>query len=158
MLSRDKEYQDLVQVAVLVTLTDRSTVTGILNRPRSKTLTEYMNQDAAFLEIERRDGSKVNVAKHAIRSIETHDAPRANHLSAELDKFEKFEPHEVLGVAKGAARESVREAYLRLQRLYHPDRYTGTELPPEVADYIGAVARRINIAYAMLSERGRAAN
>jgi DnaJ-domain-containing protein 1 len=141
----------------MVTLLDRATVTGTLRRPRQKTLTEYMNNDVQFIEIERRDGSRLNVAKHAIRSVEQHEAPRVNQLASEIDKFEKFEPHEVLGVARDASREGIREAYLKLQRLYHPDRYTGTELPSEVADYIGAMARRINIAYAMLNERTRGA-
>ena len=158
MMSRDKEYVDLVVVNVMITLVDRTTITGNLNKPRTKTLLEFMNYDAQFIELERKDGSRVDLAKTAIRTIEPYEAPRANQLSQEMHKFESFEPHEVLGIIKGAPREAVREAYLKMQRMYHPDRYTGTELPAEVADYINAIARRVNIAYSMLSERGRAAN
>lgn len=158
MMSRDKEYQDLVTVNVMITLVDRTTMTGNLQKPRTKTLLEFMNYGAQFIEIERKDGSRVDLAKAAIRTIEPYEAPRANQLAQEMQKFESFEPHEVLGVAKGAPREIVREAYLKMQRMYHPDRYTGTELPSEVADYINAIARRVNIAYSILSERGRAAN
>ena len=158
MMSRDKEYIDLVTINVMITLVDRTTMTGNLQKPRTKTLLEFMNYGAQFIEIERKDGSRVDLAKNAIRTIEPYEAPRANQLAQETQKFESFEPHEVLGVPKGAPREAVREAYLKMQRMYHPDRYTGTELPVEVYDYINAIARRVNIAYSMLSERGRAAN
>lgn len=158
MMSRDKEYQDNVTITVLISLTDRTTMTGNIQRPRTRTLVEYMNNSTLFMEVERKDGSHVTLAKASIRTIEPYEAPRANQLSQEMQKFESFEPHEVLGVPKGAPRETIREAYLKLQRMYHPDRYTGTELPGEVADYINAIARRVNIAYSILSERGRAAN
>ena len=158
MMNRDKEYVDLVTVAVLISLVDRTTITGSLQKPRTRTLLEFMNNGAQFLEVARKDGSHVDLAKSAIRTIEPYEAPRANQLAQEMQKFESFEPHDVLGVAKGAPREAVRDAYLKMQRMYHPDRYTGTELPAEVADYINAIARRVNIAYSILSERGRAAN
>jgi DnaJ domain len=158
MMNRDKEYVDLVVVTVLISLVDRTTITGNMHKPRTRTLLEFMNYPAQFIEIERKDGSHVDLAKTAIRTIEPYEAPRANQLAQEMQKFESFEPHDVLGVAKGAPREQVRDAYLKMQRMYHPDRYTGTELPSEVADYINAIARRVNIAYSILSERGRAAN
>ena len=158
MMSRDKEYSDLITVAVMISLTDRTSITGNLQKPRSKTLLEYMNYEAKFLEVERKDGSRMALAKASIRTIEPYEAPRANHLAQNMQSFESFEPHEVLGVDKSAPREAVREAYLKMQRMYHPDRFTGTDLPGEVADYINAISRRVNIAYSMLSERGRAAN
>ena len=142
----------------MIALVDRTTMTGNIQKPRTKTLLEFMNYPAQFIEIERKDGSRVDLSKTAIRTIEPYEAPRANQLSQEMQKFESFEPHDVLGVQKGAPRETIREAYLRMQRMYHPDRFTGTELPSEVADYINAIARRVNIAYSMLSERGRVAN
>ena len=158
MMSRDKEYIDVVTVAVLISLTDGSVITGSVQKPRTKSLLEFMNNGLPFMEVERKDGSRLELSKTALRSIETYEAPRANQLSQEMQKFESFEPHDVLGVSKGAPREAVREAYLKMQRMYHPDRYTGTDLPSEVADYINAISRRVNIAYSMLSERGRAAN
>lgn len=158
MMSRDKEYLDLVTVTILITLVDGSSIAGNLQKPRTKSMLEFMNYDVAFIEVERKDGSKVEVAKAALRTIEVTDNPRTDQLANEIRKFDNFEPYSILGVPKGATKEQIREAYLRMQRLYHPDRYTGHELPPEVADYIGAVARRVNLAYSMLSERGRSAH
>lgn len=158
MMSRDKEYVDNVSIAVLVTLIDGSSVTGSLQKPRTRSLVEYMNNEKIFIEIERKDGSQVAIAKNALRTIEATENTRADHLSSELKRYETLEPYAVLGVKKDAPKEAVREAYLKLQRLYHPDRYIGSELPAEITDYIGAVARRINIAYSLLSERGRNAH
>ena len=158
MVARDKVYQDLVTVAVLIVLSDGTTIVGNLPKPRSRSLNEYLNYPNAFFEIERKDGSQVQIAKASVRSIEATDNPRVDQLVAEAKKWESLEPYTVLGVQKSAGKDELREAYLKLQRLYHPDRYIGTDLPAEVAEYIGGMARRINIAYSMLVERGRPAN
>ncbi len=50
----------------------------------------------------------------------------------------------------GASRDEVRQAYLRLAKAYHPDRYASVELPEEVRDYLSAMARRVNAAHAAL--------
>ncbi len=158
MVARDKVYQDLVTVAVLVVLADGTTIVGNLPKPRSKTLNEYLNYPNIFFEIERKDGSFVQISKSSVRSVEATDNPRVDQLAQETKKWESLEPYAVLGVQKSASKDELREAYLKLQRLYHPDRYIGTDLPTEVAEYIGGMARRINIAYSMLVERGRPAN
>ena len=56
MMSRDKEYVDLVTINVMITLVDRTTMTGNLQKPRTKTLLEFMNYGAQFIELERKDG------------------------------------------------------------------------------------------------------
>jgi curved DNA-binding protein CbpA len=53
-------------------------------------------------------------------------------------------------LAAGASREEARQAYFRLAKDYHPDRYATVELPKEVRDYLAAMARRINAAHAAL--------
>jgi hypothetical protein len=158
MMSRDKAYQDLVESTVLMIMTDGTALTGALHHPRAKTLLEYMNYDSRFIEIERKDGTRVDIAKHAIRSIEVTDNPRTDQLHRAMGQLDTLEPYQVLGIPRGAPREVIREAYLKMQRQYHPDRYTGQELPTEVAEYINAMSRKVNIAYSMLSERGRQAN
>ena len=44
-------------------------------------------------------------------------------------------------------REQAREAYLKLAKLYHPDRYAAADLPREVRDYLAVMVRRINAAH-----------
>jgi curved DNA-binding protein CbpA len=76
--------------------------------------------------------------------------PKAANLGARLSDPDGFDPHAVLGLAAGASREEVRQAYFRLAKAYHPDRYATAELPEEVRDYLAAMARRINAAHAAL--------
>ena len=61
-----------------------------------------------------------------------------------------FDPFAVLGVAPGATREEIRQAYFAQAKVYHPDRYATAELPTEVIEYLFAMARRINAAHAAL--------
>ena len=63
----------------------------------------------------------------------------------------------MLGVTPGATREEIRQAYLALAKVYHPDRYATAELPTEVIEYLFAMARRINAAHAALRRRAEEA-
>ena len=39
---------------------------------------------------------------------------------------------------------------MRLASIYHPERYAEVELPPEVAEYLEAMTRRIHTAFTEL--------
>ena len=58
---------------------------------------------------------------------------------------------------RAAGWDETRAAYHKLAKVYHPDRYSSAELPPEVRDYRASLARRINAAYAALEapQQGR---
>jgi curved DNA-binding protein CbpA len=66
-----------------------------------------------------------------------------------------FDPHGVLGLKPGATHEEAREAYVRLAKTYHPDRYAAIELPREVRDYLAVMARRVNAAHQALEAAQR---
>jgi curved DNA-binding protein CbpA len=61
-----------------------------------------------------------------------------------------FDPFAILGVTADSSHDEVKSAWHRLSKTYHPDRYAAAELPAEVLDYLSAMARRINSAYAAL--------
>ena len=63
----------------------------------------------------------------------------------------EFDPYDVLGLEKGAGRLAIRAAYRQQSMTYHPDRYSSARLPCEVMEYLEAMARRINVAYDILS-------
>ena len=73
--------------------------------------------------------------------------PPAPDLWAGPTEGAGFDPFAVLGVAPELARDDAREAYLRLAKTYHPDRYASADLPREVRDYLAVMVRRINAAH-----------
>jgi len=72
-------------------------------------------------------------------------ASQMNHFRRENDRA--FDPHQVLGVEKGAGAEAIRTAYRALAKKYHPDRFQNMDLPREMLDYAAAMLVRINLAY-----------
>ncbi|SQC85347.1 DnaJ-like protein [Clostridium perfringens] len=44
----------------------------------------------------------------------------------------KNDYYEILGVSEGASKEEIRVAFRKLSKLYHPDRYSSKDLPPEI--------------------------
>jgi preprotein translocase subunit Sec63 len=114
---------------------------------RDKTLTDTFNMPVPFFEFDDFDQGPMVIAKTSIASLRPHKMPVADQLDKKISALDKSDPYRILGLGKSAARDEIRSAYLALARLYHPDRFASTELPPEVAEYIDAMARRINIAY-----------
>lgn len=116
----------------------------------SRNIFDVLNGDAHFLEFETYQGERSLIARTTIKSVKLVSVSSANHLKGRIRETEAFDPHQVLGVSVETAFEDVRAAYLRLSKIYHPDRFHGVDLPGEVRDYLAAMARRINAAYAAL--------
>lgn len=143
-------HQQQVCVPVEVTLEDGDLVRGKFIVPASRTLFDVLNNPGSFIEFEPYGGERSILAKTAVKAVRLVNVPPAQNLGARLRDIDHFDPHTVLGLERGAPFEEVRQAYLKLAKLYHPDRYAGVELPPEVRDYLSAMARRVNTAYAAL--------
>jgi hypothetical protein len=142
--------------AAEVTLTSGEVLTGRVLTSAARAFPEALNGSAPFLEFEPFNAPRRFLAKAAILSIELLETPRTNQLSPRGREAESFDPHAVLGVARSAGFEEIRQAYLRMSKLYHPDRYSAVELPREVRDYLSAMAASINTAYSAL-ERAQTA-
>lgn len=138
--------------AVNIVLTDGTTLTGTMLVPRDKQLRDVFNTPDMFLEFEDfRLGTTV-LAKTSIRTIRPNTMPANDQLEKRTKALEKSDPFQILGVLKNVDREALRAAYVSQARLYHPDRFVGADLPPEVFEYINAMARRVNAAYAELQQ------
>lgn len=143
-------------VTLIISLNDGRRLRGNMLLPRDKSLTDLFNMPVPFFEFDDFEHGSMVVAKASVAMLWPHKIPAADQIDKKVAALDKSDPHRILGVGKSAARDEIRSAYLALARLYHPDRFASVELPPEVADYISTMARRINIAYGDLQPAGPA--
>ena len=153
MFERSKvdNVPDLTAMPVEAVFVDGTMVRGKLLVPATKTMADVLNGAGAFLEFEPYGGERSYIAKSHVASIKLMGVPRLPNLNARLRDLDGFDPFAVLGVASGATRDEIRQAYFALAKSYHPDRYATAELPTEVIEYLFAMARRINAAHAALN-------
>lgn len=139
-----------IAVPVELTLDDGQQLRGKFFAPQGRGVFEMLNGASSFLEFEPYGGERSLVAKSTIKAVKLVAVPTASQLSRRASEIDTFDPFAILGVKAGAPFEDVRAAYLRLAMIYHPDRYASAELPPEVRDYLAAMVRRINAAFAAI--------
>lgn len=123
----------------------------------SRSIFDVLNGDVHFLEFETYEGERSLIARRSIKAVRLISPAGVNQLKGRLRENETFDPYQVLGVTAGAPFEEIRTAYHKLSKIYHPDRFHGLDLPQEVRDYLSAMARRINTAYAALEAPVQAA-
>ena len=152
MFERNRIDNSLQQLSVPaeITLQNGTELKGKFHFTAARSIYEVLNGANQFLEFETYDGERTLIAKSTLASIKIISVPASGGLSAKLRDGDTFEPHAVLGVARDASWEEVRQAYFKLSKIYHPDLYAGATLPNEVKDYLAAMARRINAAYKAL--------
>mgnify|MGYP000959255037 CR=1 FL=1 len=136
-------------VPVEIVMADGERLKGKLAVPAGRTLTDAINGAGSFIEFEPYGAERRFIAKTQMTSIQLVGVPRASALASRARPNE-FDPHTILGLAPGASWDEVRQAYVQMTKLYHPDRYANAILPPEVKDYLDATVRRLNAAYAAL--------
>ncbi len=144
---RSDVYRDLVKCSVAIELGSGELLLGVIEKPRSKKLLEFLNNGELFVELQLFEGPLVQVAKAAILTCEQRTGSKADHLSAGITATDVDNPLVVLGLEAVESKEQIRQAYLDRMRLYHSDRYGGIELPREVAEYMVSMSKRINGAY-----------
>jgi len=150
MFERGRSDRAEGPVAVSIGLGDGRELIGRLLVPPGRTLTDLLNGAASFFEFEPAGGGRMFIARAALHSVKPADVPAAPELWAGPSEGGSFNPSAILGVKPGSPRAEVREAYLKLAKTYHPDRYAAADLPREVHAYLSAMARRINAAYQAL--------
>lgn len=67
--------------------------------------------------------------------------------------LEKDDPFEALGVKGGSSDKEIRDAWHRLSRVFHPDRYYNIELPAELAAELNDVYNALQAAYEKIGTR-----
>jgi hypothetical protein len=145
------------RISVIVTMTDGETMQGSLRLPLSNKLADAINNPESFLDFAMPDGERCFLAKHSVRRVEPFNVPRVDQLERHGKSDQGFDPCQILGLPKDPNAVAIKQAYHRLARSYHPDRFAGLELPREMHDYATAMLARINLAYKQLqgAERSR---
>ena len=138
------------RISVIVTMTDAETIQGSLRLPLSNKLANALNNGEIFLDFEMADGERCFLAKHSVRRIEPISLARVDQLDRHEKSDSVFDAYQILGLPKEASAASVKQAYHRLARSYHPDRFAALDLPREMHDYTTAMLSRINLAYRQL--------
>ena len=67
---RSEGYRDLVSCSVNIELSNGKLMTGIVEKPRTKSLSDFFNNADHFLQFATSGGSTVLVAKSAIATCE----------------------------------------------------------------------------------------
>ena len=138
------------RMPVVVITNDGETIQGSVRMTLSNKLSDAINGVEPFFDFVSAGGERFFIAKHTVRRIETFEAPRADQLGRREKTMTDFDPYQILGLAKGAPPAAIKQAYHKLARSYHPDRFAGIELPAEMHEYATAMLARINLAYRQL--------
>jgi DnaJ-like protein len=155
MFERGKGDRAERPVAVEITLHDGRALQGKLIVPTGRPLTEVLNGSLVFVEFQPIGAERMFIAKTAVQCVTPTNVPPAPELWAGPTQGENFDPYAILGIDPSSTREHTREAYLKLAKAYHPDRYAATDLPQEVRDYLAVMVRRINAAHDALQTKQR---
>lgn len=134
-------------IPVALTITSGEIIKGYLTTSVSGKLDDTMNRAEPYIELKRVDGTVALINKTVIAQIEQINIPRTDQLSKRALTDGVMDPHAALGVSKTSSILDIQSAYHALARRYHPDHFSGREIPPEVLQYVSAMFQRITMAY-----------
>lgn len=159
MFERNKVDNAVQQMTVPaeLTLDDGQVLKGRFVVSANRNIYDVLNGETYFLDFETYDGERALIARATIRAVRIVPVANVNHLRGRVRENEAFDSYTILGVLQGAPWDDVRAAYVNLSKVYHPDRFANVALPAEVREYLSAMARRINAAYAALEAPVQAA-
>jgi DnaJ-like protein len=132
-------------LCAVITLTDGRELKGKFIVPPSRNLSEVLNGTTSFVEFEPLGEHRIFISKSMVGSVAQIDIAPAPSLPNLQQTF--TDPFAVLGIPPDADKDEVHGAYISLAKIYHPDRFDPASLPPEVHNYLSAMARRINAAF-----------
>lgn len=137
-------------LAVEIGLSDGTKIAGRASIGAGKPIQKLLEGDDAFIYVETFEGDGLFVPKPDIRGLKVINTGRAASALLPMPDARSFEPYRVLGLEPGASFEQIRDAYHRLSKTYHPDRFASVSLPREMAAYLEAVLKNVNAAFRAL--------
>lgn len=134
-------------IEVSVRMLDGATLRGGLMQSQAATSLEgVLSKDTPFLEFISKDGQRKFILKNQIAYVEPVE-PLRNPVLVNPKDTRYIDAFTMLGVAKECTFEEAKMAYHRLAKQYHPDNYSGIDLPEEVQRYVTDMFRQINTAF-----------
>ena len=140
-------------IPVTIVLASGAVKQGKLIISMTSDLPRTLNGDSKFFEFEDLAGTRCYFAKNAIAEVTPTDIPKVKKLETGTDSDEDFNPFRVLKIAPASDAAAIQEAYYKRAKMYHPDRFSGAQLPDEMARYADNMARLINAAFQVLNNR-----
>jgi hypothetical protein len=136
-----------IEIEVSIRMVDGSVVRGTLNPGLVASLDSVLNKETPFLEFTSKEGQRRYIAKSHIASVEPVEPLKKPALSATKKDGRFTDSYELLGIEKGCSLDAARSAFHSKVKLYHPDKFSGIELPPEVLAYMNDMFRQTNTAF-----------
>lgn len=144
-----------IEVAASIRLMDGTILNGYVNCGLTGRLENVLSAENSFVEYTSKDGQKRFIGRHQIASVEPMDVLRNPTLRA--PEAGVADPYAVLGTYKGCTLDQAKDAYHRLSKMYHPDRWQSEDVPSEIATYVSDKFRQINAAFTALRAEIQAA-
>ncbi len=145
------------KIAVEISLADGSMVAGRTVLGPGKGVHKLLDGQDGFLYVDGFDGEGAFIPKSDIKGLKVISPGKPNAMHLSVPDARNFEPYRVLGLEKNASFDEIKDAYHRLTKIYHPDRFASIELPHEVKTYIDAMAKNVNAAFRALKHAGQKA-
>ena len=139
-----------VSVAVEITLDDGSGMVGRAAIDKGKSVHQLLNGEGDFLYVEGPGGEGDFIPKASIKGLRIVKPIQPRALRQPPPSDSAPDPARVLGVEAAAPWADVHAAYRRLAKMYHPDRYSSIELPPEVQAYLEDKAKQVTQAFQLM--------
>lgn len=152
------DNRNATAIAVELRLEDGTVLHGRTALDKGRSIHQLMSGNDTFIYLELADGDADFVPKSDIKGLKIIRPVVPQPLRQPSGSM-AFDPARALGVQPDATWDEIRAAYHRQLKAYHPDKFAGVDLPPEVAAYLDAKSKQINQAFRMLksARSGRAA-
>ena len=134
-------------IEVSVRMLDGATIRGRLVQTQTATSLEgILSKDTPFLEFISKDGQRKFILKNQIAYVEPVEPLKKPVLTSPNDR-RYVDAFTLLNIKQDSTFNDAKTAYHRLAKQYHPDNYSGIELPEEVERYVTDMFRQINTAF-----------
>lgn len=135
------------RIPVTITLASGEILRGSVPSGASASLAFELNREGLFLNVKNTSGQFLFIAKANIHQVVEGNEEKTSALP---ELVQGKSPYKVLRIDENASPEVIRQAYMAMAKIYHPDNYPSDTTGPEVAAYVSGIFQQITAAYTTL--------